>query len=200
MVSTGADDLSRENEVIVVAVARVSRFVDERSHNVQAEPASRPRRCRLIEIGQGAGQRVEWSAVIAEFDLQLPDVEGEGDLDPASGVPKVVPMFDVVGEQFLENDQQPGALGAGQGETTCEPLGKANEPAELGGIAAQAERCSHPTSIKDRPTSDRTQSGIFQASFLRRKGGELTRRRPLVRTAAAYAVSTPLSVEEWPSG
>src|SRR5207245_2825370 len=112
--------------------------------------ADRPHCRRSVEIGQGAGQRVERSAVIAELDLQLPDVEGESDLDPAWGVPQVAPMFDVVGEQLLENDQQPSPLGAGQSVTTCEPLGKADEPAELGGVAAQAERCSHPTLDKDQ--------------------------------------------------
>jgi hypothetical protein len=139
-VSFVVHDLSSEDKMVTIAVAGISGVIDERSQDWEAEPADRPI-CRvLIEIGQGAQQRVEWPAVIAERDLQPICIEGKGNSDPAE--PRgltVIAVVDGIGEQLLEDDQEPSPLSGGQSVAAGEPLGKAGQSAKLGRIAAQAE-------------------------------------------------------------
>ena len=145
--SSGSDDFAGEDEMIAIAVTGISRIIGKRPKDPKAEAADLSLCLKLREIGQEAVQRIEKSPVITEFDLQPPGVKGEVDLDPALGG-LVVAVVHGIGEQLLENDQEPNPLSAGQSMATGEPLGKADQVAEFVGVAAQAEECSHLTSIR----------------------------------------------------
>src|SRR6266404_1233278 len=139
-VSFVVHDLSSEDEMVTIAVAGIPGVIDERSEDWEAEPADRPVCRGLIEIGQGPHQRVERPAVIAECDLQPAGVEGEGDFDlaPPRGL-TIVAVVDGISEQLLDDDQETSPLSGGQSMAAGEPLGKADQAAKLGRVAAQAE-------------------------------------------------------------
>ena len=61
--------------MIPIAAAKVPGVIDERSHDVKAEPSDRPLYRRSVEIWEGRKQRIERFAVIPEFDCQSSDVE-----------------------------------------------------------------------------------------------------------------------------
>src|SRR6516225_4323194 len=109
-----ADGVSDEDEMIALVVAGISRIIDERPQDVQAEPADLPICPRLVEIRQGADLRVERPAVIGEFNFEPSGLQAEGDLDPARRRFAVIAMIDSVDEQLFEDDQEPSALGARQ--------------------------------------------------------------------------------------
>jgi hypothetical protein len=118
-------DVSRKHEMVARTVPRISGIINERSQDSKTEAANPPLCHRFIEIRQGLCQGVEWSAVITEFDLKPPGVEGEVDLDPALGGVAVA-MPHGIDEQLLENDQEPNPLPIRQRMATGEPLGKAD--------------------------------------------------------------------------
>ena len=89
--------------MITAALAGISGTLRERSHNLQTEPSD-PSLCRqLIEIWQGALQRIERPPVIIELDRQLTKIKGESYLDLAQRGSSVA-MLDHVGEQLFQDD------------------------------------------------------------------------------------------------
>jgi hypothetical protein len=141
-----AEYLSRQNEMIAVALASVSCAVCKRSHDVETKPADPARWSRLIELARDFQRWIKWSTVIVELDRQLTGIKSEGDLDPPWRGQVIIPMLDGVGEQLLENDRQPRPFERRQGMPAGEPLGPGDEAREFGRIVAQNQRCSTPPS------------------------------------------------------
>lgn len=67
----GGTDRAREDEMIAVAFAPVSGMIDQRTQDVQAEPADWPVGDGPIEVGRGGEQRIERRSVVTELDRQL---------------------------------------------------------------------------------------------------------------------------------
>src|SRR5215510_10895027 len=98
-----AEYLSRQDEMIAVALANVSCAIRKRSNDIEAEPTDPARWSGLIELARDFHQWIERPAVIVELDRQLTGVKSEGDLDPAWRGQVIIPVLDGVGEQLLEN-------------------------------------------------------------------------------------------------
>jgi hypothetical protein len=63
--------------MIPIAAAKVPGVIDERPHDVKAEPSDGPLYRWLVEIWEGREQRIERFAVVPEVDRQPSDVEGK---------------------------------------------------------------------------------------------------------------------------
>ena len=124
--SIGVPDLSAEDEIIAITLAGISGIVGERSQDLEAQSTYPPVYRGLIEVGQRMGQRVEWPPVIAEFDFYALAVEREVNFDPALRGFVVITVIDRIGEQLLENDQEPSALAGGQSVVVGKPFDKAD--------------------------------------------------------------------------
>ena len=99
--------------MIAIAITGISRIIGKRPKDPKAEAADLPLCLELREIGQEAVQRIERSPVIAEVDPKPFSVEGKSDLDGARRHPPAMTVFDDIGEQLFEDDQEPSPLSTG---------------------------------------------------------------------------------------
>ena len=126
-------------EVVAVALTAVAGLVDERADNMDAEPANAPLFCGLLQIRPAESERIEGLAIVDEAYPKPPRSPPERHGDCSSRRIWSETMRYRVGEELIENDQNPRPLVIRQTALMREPVGKGLKPGELGVLGTQRD-------------------------------------------------------------
>jgi hypothetical protein len=144
-------------KVIAVALTAVAGLMDERTDNMDAEPANAPLFRGLLQIRPAESERIEWLAIVDKGypEPPRPPPERHGDGSSRRTWPET--MRYRIGEELIENNQKPRPLVIRQTALMREPIGKGLEPGELRVLGTQRDRGSlHRRLLISLPTGCRS--------------------------------------------
>ncbi len=94
-------------EVVALALTAVAGLVDERPDDMDAEPANAALFCRPFQIRPEESERIEWQPIVDKADPEATLFPSKRDCDGSSRRMRAMTMRDGIGEQLIENDQEP---------------------------------------------------------------------------------------------
>jgi hypothetical protein len=118
-------------KVVAAALATVAGLVDERTDDVDTEPADGALFSRRFQIRHAKSERIERRPIVDETypEAARPPPERHGDI--STGRMRSITMRYGVGEEFVENDQKPRPVVIRQTAFVRELVGKGLKPGEL---------------------------------------------------------------------
>jgi len=130
-------------EVVAVALTAVAGLVDERADNMDAEPANAALFCGVRQIRPAESERIKRPAIVDEAYPKAARPPPEHHGDGSSRRMRPTTMRYRVGEELIENNQEPRPLVVRQAASVRELIGKGLKPSEFRVLGAQRDRRSH---------------------------------------------------------